>query len=284
MPNWKMSLCTITTTGDKMINMPLFKTMFRKQLPIFLAYSLALMAYTWLLMWIFPTIAGNESMEDLLKSMPQPMLKMFNLDEGAFSNFNNYMATEFYSLIWILALSVFVVTTAISLIARIVDNKSIGSLLASPLSRMQILATQVAVLLSGLLIVVTVSIFSVFIGSLIWDIKIDFGRYVNLGLLGMLFYTAISSYCVFFSTLFNEAKKATGWAGGLTFVFYSFNLVSNLTDKTEWLQNLTLFSLFKPLDILNNNNTAAEAAVLAVVTIIVMTAAFRVFIHKDFPV
>lgn len=100
-----------------------------------------------------------------------------------------------------------------------VDNKSIGSILA------------------------------VVSGCAIWNIEIELERYIRLGLMGLLFFTAVGSYCLLFSTLF-----------------------------------ITIFSLFRPLEILEDSAVIADAVVLAAIAVPVTAAAIKIFLSRDFPV
>lgn len=127
--------------------MALYKAMFKSTGRAILVNGLGIIIYEWLIAWVYPSISNNKPINDLLKQMPPAMLKAFGLEKGV-QSFSDYMAAEFFNLIWLILMAIFTVSLAMKLVSQMVDRGSMAFLLASPLSRGKIILTQTAVLKS----------------------------------------------------------------------------------------------------------------------------------------
>lgn len=87
-----------------------------------------------------------------------------------------------------------------------------------------------------------------------------------------------------FSSLFNEAKHSLIASGSISVAFYTFQLLSNMSADLEWLDYLTVLTLFQPSEI-----AAGEAGilpselVLGLAGLLLYTLAVYVFKRRDLP-
>src|SRR5690625_6934965 len=98
-------------------------------------------------------------------------------------------------------------------------------LLSTRVSRVQIVITQITVLISGLLIVHLITFLS---GFIVANLSIDsantiaFLEFFYINFVGFLLFFLIGSYSLLISSLFNYKRHAIPLALSFTFIFYSF--------------------------------------------------------------
>lgn len=79
----------------------LYKSMMKSAATSILSYAVGSILYEWLIAWVYPTIAGNSKMNELLRQMPANLLKAFDLEKGV-KSFGDYLAGEFFKPVDIL--------------------------------------------------------------------------------------------------------------------------------------------------------------------------------------
>lgn len=82
----------------------------------------------------------------------------------------------------------------------------------------------------------------------------------------------------------NDEKKALSLSGMITFLFFSLDLIGKLSEKTEWLRNLSIFSLFRPGDIAGDSAETLKAAlILSVIGLAAFLTGILIFKKRDLP-
>ena len=267
------------------MNAALLRCMLKTNAQTIFSYAIGMVFYLWMLLWVYPSIASSSALNTVLKAMPQSMLRLFGMQAGM-QQLGDYLAGEFYGLIFIIIMAVYTLATASKLMARLVDRGPMAYLLASPVSRVRIACTQAIVLLVGLF---TIGAFTT-IGGLIgaaWIVKnahLDTGRFVQLNLIGCLLFAVIAGYSFLCSCAVNDEKKALGTSAVLTLVLYGLNMVGKLSDKVAWMKDLSLFTTFDPQGILHAHvHVLGTALGLAASAVILFAAGVLVFRGRELP-
>jgi len=196
-------------------------------------------------------IAKNPAVAEIAESIPSAVKTVFGVPEnGRTDTFEAFIAGQFLSRIWVMLMALYGIETANALLAKMVDDGSLAFLLSTPVSRSEILWTQTGVLLSTNAILVAATIVGLYFGTFCSGIEIEHGRYIDLGLLGLSFFSLIEIYSLFFSTWFVEEERALTYAVGLTLVFYGLDVAGGLSNKLFWLKKLSLFQWFQPQEVL----------------------------------
>ncbi|MCY8000620.1 ABC transporter permease subunit [Bacillus haynesii] len=269
------------------MNLSLYKQMLRTNMKGIMSYAVGSAFYILLILGIYPSIAGNaEDIEKMIKSMPEGFLNAFGFENGL-GNLEDFMSGEYYGLIFIVILSIFSVMLSTKLLAKLVDQGSMAYILSAPTTRGKVAFTQAAVLTTGLLIIMAVTTAAGLAGyHLMLDGDYDFNvsRFLVLNLLGFLLFFAVGGISFLFSAISNDEKRALGLSGGITFLFFSFDLLGKLSEKTEWLRSLSVFSLFRPGDIVNGSADIAQVSfVLAAVGFAAFALSILIFKKRDLP-
>lgn len=264
-----------------MINRTLFWTMLKMNGKTILGFSVVSTAYLLLVIWIYPTIAG-ESINHLLQRLPNQLTRLVGLS-GGLNSIGDYIAGEFYGLLFLIIMSLYCVMTAVRLISRLVDRGTMAYLLATPHSRSTIVITQAALLVFGALSIIVLTAAGGLIGVPLIspDVDWDVTAFLKMNFIFFVLFFAVSGYCFLFSCLFSDEKKAASAATTVTVLFFLFYLTGKLSEKTDWLLYFTLFSLFEPQKILEGGPIAATAWQLFIPGLLLYAGAIFLFNKRD---
>ena len=69
---------------------------------------------------------------------------------------------------------------------------------------------------------------------------------MEMNIAAFLLFFAVGGIAFLVSSLANDEKKALGISAVLTFGFFSLDFLGKLSDKIDWLRNLSYFSLYDP--------------------------------------
>src|SRR5690625_70203 len=131
------------------MNLSIYKHMMKINMKILLGLGIGSAAYVTLMTVIFPMISDNiEKIEDIMNIVPEALLRA--LDMESINSYEQFISAEYYGLFYLFILSAFVIIISINLLAKLVDRGSMAYLLSTRVSRVQIVITQITVLISGL--------------------------------------------------------------------------------------------------------------------------------------
>src|SRR5699024_12763839 len=131
--------------------------------------------------------------------------------------------------------------------AKLVNRGSMAYLLSTRVSRVQIVITQITVLISGLFIVHLITFLS---GFIVANLSIDsantivFLEFFQINFVGFLLFVAIGSYSLLISALFNDERYAFSVALGITFIFYALYMVGKIVIELDWFRIISLCSFY----------------------------------------
>lgn len=113
------------------MNRALFVAILRINARTIAGYLISVIFYLWLLIWVYPSFAGSQSFNALLQKMPRGLMKALGYSVGT-THLGGFLAGEFYSLLYLVIMGMYAITTATKLIARPIDNGSMAYLLVTP--------------------------------------------------------------------------------------------------------------------------------------------------------
>ncbi|MNW37789.1 ABC-2 family transporter protein [compost metagenome] len=264
----------------------LYKQMMKVNMKTFMNYAFGSAFYILLMFWIYPSIGKNVSaIDELVNAMPEGIGRAFGL--SGFGTAEAFISGEYYGLILILLLAIVCVQLSTQLIAKLVDQGSMAYLLSTPITRAKVALTQAVVLTTGLFLIMLVTTLAGFVGNawfLQGEYEFNISRFIEMNVAAFLLFFAVGGISFLVSSLSNDEKRALGISGFITFGFFSLDLVGKFSDKTEWLRNLSIFSLYKPGDIINGTvNLWISFTILAVIGLTTFGLAIYFFRKRDLP-
>ena len=213
--------------------------------------------------------------------MPQLMAAV-GMKAGA-TNLLGFMTSYLYGFVLLIFPMVFCILRANGLIAKYVDRGSMVTLAAAPVKRGAIARTQMAALMSGILILV---LYSTALEFLCAEISFpgalaasDLLR-MNAGLLCLLLF--IGGVCFLASCAFSDARRSLGFGAGVPVLMYVLQMLANMGGAAEKAKYFTFFTLFDPNGLAAGSTGAvAGTAALLVGGFVLYALGIHIFSRKD---
>ncbi|WP_442602363.1 ABC transporter permease subunit [Paenibacillus sp. KN14-4R] len=268
------------------MNTTLYKQMMKVNLKGFMNFAIGSAFYILLMFGLYPSIATSASaIDELVKAMPEGIARAFSL--SGFGSAEAFISGEYYGLILVLILAIVCVQVSTQLMAKLVDQGSMAYILATPTTRGKVAFSQAAVLVTGLFMIIAVTTLAG-LGGKAWFLgdayAFDTSRFIQMNLMAFLLFFAVSGISFLVSALSNDEKKALGISGLITFLFFSLDLLGKISDKIDWMRNLSIFSLYRPADIVKGQgDILVPCMVLVAIGIVTFALAILLFRKRDLP-
>lgn len=264
----------------------LYKSMLKLHSKKILSFSTGIVMYEWLVTWVYPTIAKSPAVIEIANSFPTSVKSVFGVTSGdRQDSYEAYISAEFFGRIWTLIMAIYGVNTADALLAKLVEQGFMAFPLSALVTRTEIINTEIAVLLTGFAAMTGFTLLGVYSGIALFGVEINHWHYFRLGILGFSFFSAIGSYSLFFSALFNTEEQALTYSAAVTFIFFALDVVSGLDERFSWVQYITLFGLYRPQGVLEGTIVpTGQILGLAGIATLMFVLTGVVFSQKDIPV
>ncbi len=262
------------------MNATLFRQLWRSQRTKLVIICLAIAAWSAVLPVIYQSF--GQQMKSLIDSGIIPK-QLTNFGGGDVFSLAGAIALGYVHPISIILVSVFAIGFTTSAIAGERQRGTLEVLLARPLSRRDIYATELvtALLLIGLVLAATS------VGTLVGAAaagvlpELHPERLPLLWLNGILLWGAIAAIGLAASVSFDRLTPALGITMAIVVVSYFLEILGSLWPDAAGLQPYSLFHYLAARDVLNGTVNAAGLALLAAVAVAAIAWAVTVFPRRD---
>jgi len=269
------------------MSLALFRTTLKLSQWAIMAWAVFLVLYGVLILLLYPAIqeSSGKVLQDYLRSLPEGMLNAMGLTKSALDrilskegySLGGWLSTE-YLIWWPVMAGIYAFIFGSGTVAREVERGTMELLLSHPISRSQVVVSKFVSFLAitGLLVVSTVA--GIAAGLLLIGGDVDLVRVFLAVLQGGMAVVCIASYSLLISCLTLDPRKAMAVAGGTMAGLYILNLIRPLLDSFPWIVKLSLFSYYRPIDVIVQKEFAISSVlVYACVTAVCFAAALLVF-------
>lgn len=245
-------------------------------------YSIVSILLLLLYVALFPSLQNQtQQLTEVLKSMPEGLLKALGSSPAQLSNFNleTLLASKQFSMVFQLLAAVLAISIAGNDIAGEIEKGTIEFLLSQPISRLKfyfarffsgIILLTIFVVCSTLVVIPIAATFNV---SYVTDV------YFKLFWVALLYSLAIYAFSYFLSAIFSNKGRVYGISASIiTFMYVAF-LVSALKDNLDKLKYLSFFHYFSP-DILFSGAVDKIGVWIFILTIIVSISIGAILFSK----
>ncbi|MGG0658739.1 ABC transporter permease subunit [Rummeliibacillus pycnus] len=265
----------------------LYMQMMKVHLKGIMNYAIGSAFYMLLMVWIYPSIAENtKSLNDFMNVMPKGVMKAFGFENG-FGTFESYISGEYYGVILTIILTIFCILLPTQLIAKLIDQGSMAYLLSTPTTRGKIAFTQASVFITGIFLIMLITTISGFVGyGLFMKGENSFHaiKFIQLNIATLFLFIAVGGISFLVSCLSNDEKKSMGISGVIAFGFFSLDMVGKISDKIEWLRNFTIYSLYRPSEIVSGNADLVQTSILlCLIGAVAIGIGISIFRKRDLP-
>lgn len=265
------------------MNMTLYFSGMKSSLKPFIIFAVVMTIYFVIIVTMFDPELGT-ALKEFEKAMPE-IMAMVGMTTND-TTLVGFMAGYLYGFIVPIFPMVYAIIIGNSLVAKRVDSGSMAFLLAAPVSRLQIVFTQMKVLITGIFLLIG---YATFIGIIACRIyfpgELDIGAFLLLNIGAFALHLLVSGICFFASCLFNDTKYSLAVGAGIPALCYVIQMIANAGEKMEYAKYATFFTLFDPKGIIRGDSEAYWAvAVLAISGIMIYVLGSIIFVKKDIPV
>lgn len=244
--------------------------MFKREMKVncksFIIWTTILILIFLIVFLMYPSIissANIKMIDEMMEMFPKELLKAFNMDISAIDSAFGWLKSEGFVFV-LLITGCYSGILGSNILLKEENDKTVEYLNSLPIKRKAIVLNKVlCAVLYILLMVLIVGIFN-FIG-LSFSGDFDKKGYLLLSITPLFSSIVIFAVCLFLSTFTHKTKKTLGISLGIVFISYFLNIISELSDKTEFLKYFSVFTLPDIRNIIMNTEINPFMLVVTVV-------------------
>jgi len=222
-------------------------------------------------------------MQEFIQMLPEAMVRALNFDDFGTTLFT-FMSGYLYGFLIYLFPMVITVIVNHRLVAAQVDKGSLAYVLASPLSRGQIIRTQIvfSLVTMGAFFLSYTSV-AVLMAEIAFPGEMDLGKFILLNVHAYAVYIALGGIGFLSSTLADDKNISLSFGVGIPVFFLITQMLANADEQLEAFKYLSLFTLFDPNQV-NTDVGGAWLSILLLVSIglLLYGVSHEVFKRKNF--
>lgn len=263
-----------------MINKTLFVKEWKSNYKILLVFMAVLTVYISIIISMFDPKLGNV-LEEFTKAMPElmGMFGMANIETTLVGFICNYL----YGMLLIAFPMVYFIMLSARLVVRHVDKGSMSYLLSNGNSRSVVIRTQILVMLTNTLALIGYcALLELVCSQIMFPGELDIAAYLRLNAGLICLHIFISGYCFAISCICDEYKTAMLFGAGVPVLFLLMQMLSNMDGAAKVLKYMTLFTLFKPYDVLDGKTEAyVGCGILVLIGVSCFFVGKKIFERRD---
>lgn len=247
---------------------------------ILLIFTLIITMYGSIIVAMYDPTLG-ESLNMMAQSMPELFAAFGMKDPGL--TLIDFVANYLYGFILVVIPFIYIVLMSYRLIGRYIDKGSMAYLLAMPHGRVKVAVSQLLVLIMGIVFLdVYVTCLVILCSHWMFQEMIPCQPFIQLNLGLLCLHLFFIGFCYFFTCTYNEMKWSVGLGAGLGIFFILVQMLSQVSDKIDWLKYLTPLTLFDAKGLIAGESFAFSGAIVLFVSFLVLVLiAVRFFKKRD---
>jgi len=247
-----------------------------------LYFAVALLAYSGLVLAIFPSIeAAATDIQSYIESLPPEVRRAFGGEAATYTTIEGFLAAEMYQFVFLLLLGMYFAYAAASTIASEAERGSIAPLLANPVTRTRVVVGKYLSLVPSMLALNAVLLVGTYYGVILVGETIDLADLALLHALSLPYLLACAGLGLVASVLFDSARRAQTVGAGGVFAMFLVDAVTFDTDY-EWLGDVAFSRYFDPAEILVDADVDwAGIAFLLVAAVVLVVLSAELFERAD---
>ena len=221
----------------------------------------------------------DEALLDLSDQFPEALMAM--VGGGDMSTAEGFFQVETFGLVAPIAVMVVTVVIAARALAGEEASRTIGLLLANPISRTTVLLEKSVAMLISAIVVGVATFAGVAAGSLVGGLDMDMGNIAATCALVTLLGLAFGALALFLGAATGLARISTYGTIGLALVMFIANAFLPLSDRLAGYAKWSPFYYYLSSDPLLNGMHWGHAGVLAAITVVLLGLAVVAFQRRD---
>lgn len=222
----------------------MLKRELKVNLKSFIIWTSILLGMFLIVYLMYPAIisSGNiDMMNEMMKMFPEEVLKAFNMDISAMDSAYGWLKTEGFVFVYLIV-GVYSSIMGSSLVLKEESDKTIEYLNSLPIRRRDVLKSKI---ICGILYIVLMVLIMGLFNYIGLELSGDFDRlqFILLSITPLFIGLPLFGINLFISTFFKKTKNTFGIALGISFLSYFLQILSEMSEETEFLKYLTVYTL-----------------------------------------
>lgn len=222
----------------------------------------------WLYIWVGPELVAGEGIQDMIDAMPPVLRDLLGFE--SLSSLAGLLASEYYTLGWIVGLAGYVAYSAAGRVAGSLVSNRMDSLLAGPVARSSVLGGTYLALLVPILVLNAVVPAALYIGSVVVGSPLPIVDLVVVHLLSIPYLLLWAAIGVALGVTLRGGRRAGRVALGLVFAAWFIESVLGSTDYAAYGAVFPNRYFDPPAVLVNGSYDFLGAGVLLAATFVVL--------------
>lgn len=231
----------------------MIKREFKVNLKSFIIWLSVLLIMFLVVYLIYPYIITDEtmkSMDELMKVFPPEILKAFNMDLESISTAYGWMKTEGFMFV-LLIVGIYSSIMGGNILLKEENDKTIEYLNTLPIKRSTIITHKIVVSITYIIsMILILGIFNYIALTISGDF--DKTQFILLSITPIFIAIPLFAISLFISTFLHKTKKIVGISLGMVFIFYLFNVLSELSPQVEFMKYFSIYTLADVRNVISN--------------------------------
>ena len=222
----------------------MLKRELKVNLKSFIIWTSILLGMFLIVYLMYPAIisSGNiDMMNEMMEMFPEEVLKAFNMDISSMDSAYGWLKTEGFVFVYLIV-GVYSSIMGSSLVLKEESDKTIEYLNSLPIRRRDVLKSKI---ICGILYIILMVLIMGLFNYIGLELSGDFDRlqFILLSITPLFIGLPLFGINLFISTFFKKTKNTFGIALGISFLSYFLQILSDMSEETEFLKYLTVYTL-----------------------------------------
>lgn len=259
----------------------MFKKEFKSNLRGLIIWTLIMVLLFVIVFLVYPSIIKDTKMfNELMASMDEKMLAIFNMDVISIDTVFGWVATEGYLMILLVGGCYFGILGS-NILLKEENDKTIEFLYAKPITRNKIITSKILCGLSYIFIFNLLVGTTNFIGCYLSN-NLDTNKWFLITILPIFGHVFIYLISLLISIFLNKTNQSIGICLGTLFGFYFLSVLGGLAEIVEFLKYFSPFYYVEARSILIDGTIdLVNMGVLIVSSIIISFLIYRIYNKKE---
>ncbi|MFK2825419.1 ABC transporter permease subunit [Bacillus sp. B190/17] len=238
------------------------------------------------LLSMFPQFAEQqESLSKMMEAYPESMQKAFGLDELSLGTLMGFYGIEVHMMTTLLG-SIYAAMLASNILAKEENEKTIEFLLSKPITRSQIVAQKLGVVIVNILIFNSVAAAAGLIGfQFAKDHDVPYETFALLIIAAILLHFTFAAISFMLSSVMKKTRNTLSASIALVIAAYFLNMISGISEDLDVLKYFSPFTYADASSIIKEDAiNILYLVMMAAVILFSILAAFMVYQKKDISV
>lgn len=246
-------------------------------------YCLSAVSLTWLYVALFPSIkAQSQEFSKLIESYPEAFREAFGIQANSFSTLESFLSVELFSFMWPLLAILLMSSRAGHALAGEIERSTIGTLLAQPLSRIQLFLSKYVSGIITLTAFIISSILIVFPLAWLYRQPVSAKNIFVTSALCFAFGIAVYSVAMALSAAASDRGRVYGPVGGGLTLMYILNIVASLRPELNNIKYASVFNYFNAQEALATGQLSyLSLSVFMLITALSLGAGLFIYNKRD---